>query len=62
MRFEVRVKNDCDKRTWLVLGSFDKRIDVVREVGFAISPKQVESMEINTWYALRKNTQVRIIE
>jgi beta-xylosidase len=62
MKFEVRVKNDADKRKWLMIGKFDNRIDVVREVGFAISPKEVNEMKINTWYSFKKNTQVRIVK
>ena len=59
MKFEVRVKSDVDRRKWLHMGQFDSRIEVVREVGFSVSPREVESMDLNKWYAFRQDTQIR---
>jgi hypothetical protein len=61
IKFEVKTKDQMDGRK-RAINDFNTRVEAVKAVGFAISPKMVSEMKIGKWYGFRKDVQVRIIE
>lgn len=61
MKFEIRTKNSADKRKWDYTETTN-RLDVVKALGRAFSPKQANEMPVGEWRYLRFDVGVRVLE
>lgn len=60
MKFEIKTKNSADRRKWDIREG--NRLDVVKALGRAFSPREASEMKAGEWYAKCFDTQIKLIE